>query len=310
MKYSFVIPCYNSSKTIGKVVDEINNKMLAMKEDNYEIILVNDSSKDNTRDVIFNLANNSHITAISLAKNCGQHAACLAGYRASSGKYVISLDDDGQTPADEVDILLNKIIEGYDVVFARYPSKKHSWFKNFGSKINDIMACQLINKPKDLYLSSYFVAKRFVIDTIVAYNNPYPYIGGLLLMTTNKLCNVDVHHRSREIGDSGYTFKKLISLWFNGFTSFSVKPLRISMFFGIIVALLGFILTIYSVIRKIQNPEIAQGWASTMSAITVIGGVILIVLGMIGEYIGRIYISINNFPQYVIKEFKKNKMED
>ncbi|MEG0408146.1 MAG: glycosyltransferase, partial [Bacilli bacterium] len=231
-------------------------------------------------------------------------------YRASSGKYVISLDDDGQTPADEVDILLNKIIEGYDVVFARYPSKKHSWFKNFGSKINDIMACQLINKPKDLYLSSYFVAKRFVIDTIVAYNNPYPYIGGLLLMTTNKLCNVDVHHRSREIGDSGYTFKKLISLWFNGFTSFSVKPLRISMFFGIIVALLGFILTIYSVIRKIQNPEIAQGWASTMSAITVIGGVILIVLGMIGEYIGRIYISINNFPQYVIKEFKKNKMED
>lgn len=307
MKYSFVIPCYNSSKTIGDVIVEIQNKMKTMNESNYEIILVNDSSTDETRDTIFKLAEQPEITAISLAKNFGQHAACLAGYKMASGDLIISLDDDGQTPADEVNLLINKINEGYDVVFASYQNKKHSTFKNFGSKVNDLMAQHLINKPKDLYLSSYFVAKKYVIDTILQYTNPYPYIGGLLLMTTNKMCNVAVHHRSREVGETGYTFKKLIKLWFNGFTSFSVKPLRISMFLGAVVAMFGFVLTLYSIIIKLQYPDIPQGWASTMSVITIIGGVILVVLGMIGEYIGRIYISLNNFPQYVIKESKNVK---
>ena len=305
MKYSFVIPCYNSSQSISLVVKEIQDKMLEMQETEYEIILVNDHSKDNTKEVIFSLADQPNIRAISLAKNSGQDAACLCGYKASKGDYVISLDDDGQNPANEVDKLINKLNEGYDVVIAHYPNKQHESWRNIGSKVNDIMEIEMLGKPKELYVGSYFIAKRFIIDQITQYTNPYPYIRGLLLSATDNIANVDVHHRSREFGTSQYTLKKLLGLWINGFTSFSVKPLRISTVIGGIIALLGFVMTLYAVIHKLLHPEISAGWASLMSVITLIGGMILLMLGMIGEYVGRIYISINHTPQYVIQE-KKN----
>jgi glycosyltransferase involved in cell wall biosynthesis len=302
VKYSFVIPCYNSEKTIGGVVREIQEKMKAMNESSFEIILVNDFSRDRTEDVIFKLAEQSNIRAISFAKNAGQDAACLAGYRASCGDYVISLDDDGQTPADEVDRLINKLNEGYDVVIAHYPNKQHSGFRNWGSGVNDKMEIDLLGKPKNLYVGSYFIARRFIIDQITRYQNPYPYIRGLLLSSTSRICNVDVDHRSRTVGQSQYTLSKLLKLWLNGFTSFSVKPLRISTFIGLIVALFGFIFMIYAIVHKLLHPEINAGWASLMAMMTMLGGVILFVLGMIGEYIGRVYISMNQLPQYVIRD--------
>ena len=150
MKYSFVIPCYNSSLSISHVVKEIQDKMLEMQETEYEIILVNDHSKDNTKEVIFGLADQPNIRAISLAKNSGQDAACLCGYKASTGDYVISLDDDGQNPANEVDKLIDKLNEGYDVVIAHYPNKQHESWRNIGSKINDIMEIEMLGKPKEL----------------------------------------------------------------------------------------------------------------------------------------------------------------
>jgi glycosyltransferase involved in cell wall biosynthesis len=304
VKYSFVIPCYNSEKTIGGVVREIQEKMKAMNESSFEIILVNDFSRDRTEDVIFKLAEQSNIRAISFAKNAGQDAACLAGYRASCGDYVISLDDDGQTPADEVDRLINKLNEGYDVVIAHYPNKQHSGFRNWGSGVNDKMEINLLGKPKNLYVGSYFIARRFIIDQITRYQNPYPYIRGLLLTSTSRICNVDVDHRSRTVGQSQYTLSKLLKLWLNGFTSFSIKPLRISTFIGLIIALFGFIFMIYAIVHKLLHPEINAGWASLMAMLTMLGGVILFVLGMIGEYIGRVYISMNQLPQYVIRDSK------
>ncbi len=304
MKYSFVIPCYNSALSVGNVVKEIQDKMAEMQEKDYEIILVNDHSKDDTRDVIFALAEDN-IRAIDLAKNSGQDSACLCGYRASKGDYVISLDDDGQNPANEVDKLIDKLAEGYDVVIAHYPDKHHAGWRNIGSRINDWMEIEMLGKPAALYVGSYFIARRFIIDQITQYPNPYPYIRGLLLSSTANIANVDVHHRSREIGKSQYTLKKLINLWINGFTSFSVKPLRVSTVIGAVIALLGFIMTIYAVIHKLRHPEISAGWASLMSVMTLLGGMILLMLGLIGEYIGRIYISLNHTPQYVIRE-KKN----
>lgn len=308
MKYSFVIPCYNSEKTIIDVVNEINNTMIK-KDDEYEIILINDYSCDKTNDVIFELAKNKNITALEMSRNFGQHAALLAGYKHVKGEYIISLDDDGQTPANEVYTLINKIDEGYDVVFASYPNKHHSIFRNLGSKINDIMACKLIDKPKDLYLSSYFIARRFVIDDIVKYTGPYPYVSGLLLRTSKSITNVEVNHRNRELGESGYTFKKLFKLWLNGFTAFSIKPLRISMLFGLMIAFFGFIMTCYVFINKMTNPSVPLGWTSTVATILVIGGAILMVLGMIGEYIGRIYITLNTSSQYIIREKRDHENE-
>jgi len=304
VKYSFVIPCYNSEKSIGSVVKEIQDKMHDMSESSYEIILVNDYSKDQTEQVIFRLAEQPMVKAITLAKNAGQDSACLAGYRASCGDFVISLDDDGQTPANEVDKLISKLNEGYDVVIAHYPNKHHSGFRNWGSRVNDHMECSLLNKPKNLYIGSYFIARRFVINSITQYTNPYPYIRGLLLSTTSRIANVDVHHRSRAVGTSQYTIRKLVKLWMNGFTSFSIKPLRISTMIGFLFALFGFIFAIYAVVRKITHPEISAGWASLMAMLSLLGGAILIVMGITGEYIGRMYISMNRIPQYVIKEVR------
>ncbi|WP_033152055.1 glycosyltransferase family 2 protein [Pseudobutyrivibrio ruminis] len=303
MKISFVIPCYGSENTLTIVVGEIKEKMKLMTQYEYEIILVNDCSPDGTLSVIRKLCReNDNIIGISHAKNFGQHAALMAGFNFVSGDVVVCLDDDGQTPASEVDKLLAKIEEGYDVVYAEYDNKQHSGFRNWGSHVNKKMTEVMLNKPKELYVSSYFAAKRYIIDEILKYKGAYPYVIGLVLRTTKSICNVPVNHRKRLEGESGYTLKKLLGLWMNGFTSFSIIPLRIASYSGSLIAFLGFIYAIYVIVRKIVDPTRMLGWSSTISVILILGGLILLVLGLIGEYVGRIFISINNSPQYVIKE--------
>jgi sugar transferase len=303
MKISFVIPCYCSKDTIEGVVDEIKVAMRGLDNYTYEIVLVNDCSPDTTMETIRSLCQkNKSILGIDMAKNFGQHAALMAGMRNSSGDIIVCLDDDGQTPANQVDRLLSKIEEGYDVVYARYPEKKHSKFRNMGSQVNKKMTEELLGKPKDLYISSYFAARRFVVNEMCRYENAYPYVIGLVLRTTKKICNVDVDHRERKVGNSGYSLSKLFALWVNGFTSFSVKPLRMATLCGIITAILGFLFAIWTIVNKLINTFVPVGWSSTISIMLLIGGMILFVLGMIGEYVGRIYICINNSPQYVIRE--------
>ena len=300
---SFVIPCYRSEQTIGGVVEEINSTMADLPQYTYEIILVNDASPDNTFETIRDLCQKQfNICGINLAKNFGQHAALMAGFHYMHGEIVVCLDDDGQTPANEVGKLLNGIEEGADVVYARYTTKQHSAFRNFGSKVNELMTRVMLGKPKELYISSYFAAKRFVVEEMTRYQNPYPYVIGLVLRSTKKIINVEVTHREREVGTSGYTIGKLLNLWFNGFTAFSVKPLRLATVMGIISACAGFLYGIYTVIKKFINPDVMVGFSALMAAIVFFGGLILLMLGIIGEYIGRIYISLNNSPQFVIRE--------
>ena len=300
---SFVIPCYRSAQTIGKVVDEIDATMKNLSTYDYEIVLVNDSSPDDTYQVICELCEQrGDICGINLARNFGQHAALMAGFRYAHGDITVCLDDDGQTPAAEVGKLLDKIEEGYDVVYAKYAQKQHSGFRNFGSKVNELMARLMLGKPKKLYLSSYFAARRFVVDEMLRYTNPYPYVIGLVLRTTKNIANVEVTHREREVGTSGYTIGKLFSLWFNGFTAFSIKPLRIATAMGCLAACAGFLYGIYTIIKKFVNPDVPVGFSAIMAAMVFLGGMVMLMLGLVGEYIGRIYISLNNSPQYVIKE--------
>ena len=302
-KLSFVIPCYRSEHTLPHVVAEISEKMKEMNRYEYEIILVNDCSPDNTMGTIRQLCReHSNIRGISLARNFGQHAALMAGLRHSSGDYVVCLDDDGQTPADEVDRLLDKLEEGYDAVYAKYVQKHHSAFRNLGSKVNELMARIMLEKPADLYVSSYFAVRRFVVEDMIRYENSYPYVIGLVLRATKNITNVIVNHRDREEGSSGYTLKKLLGLWFNGFTAFSVKPLRIATGIGGACAVVGFCYGIYTIIKRFIRPDVPMGFSSTMAALVFFGGMIMLMLGLIGEYIGRIYISLNNSPQYVIRE--------
>lgn len=301
-KISFVIPCYNSEKTIRGVVDEIISTVDS-RSDDYEIILVNDCSSDGVWNIIKEISyKNDKVKGISFAKNFGQHAALMAGYNKATGDIIVSLDDDGQTPANEVYSLIDKLDDKTDVVYASYKSKKHSIARNIGTSINNFMCERLLNKPKKLMITSFFVARKFIIDEVKKYQNSYSYIPGLVLRTTKNISSVPVNHRERESGKSGYNFIKLLALWMNGFTAFSVKPLRISSFIGIFTATVGFFFCIYILINKMVNPLTPIGWSSTIGVILLIGGMILFVLGMIGEYLGRVYISLNNSPQYVIKE--------
>ena len=302
-KISFVIPCYRSEKTLSLVVAEIQEKMKTLSQYEYNIFLVNDCSPDRTIDVIRRLCQeNKNISGIDFARNFGQHSALMAGLRHSDGDYVVCLDDDGQTPADEVDKLLLKLEEGYDAVYAKYDHKQHSAFRNFGSKVNERMARTMLGKPKELYVSSYFAVKRFVVEDMVKYENSYPYVIGLVLRATRNIANVPVNHREREVGVSGYTLGKLLGLWLNGFTAFSVKPLRIATAIGGFSACMGFLYGIYTVVKRFVNPDVPMGFSALMAALVFFGGMIMLMLGLIGEYIGRVYISLNNSPQYVIRE--------
>lgn len=308
-KISFCIPCYKSEETLPKVIEEINTTMDSLKDRySFEIILVNDCSPDGTFEVIEKLANEyDNITGVDLAKNFGQHSALMAGFHYVSGDILVCLDDDGQTPANEVDKLLASIEAGNDVVYAKYEHKKHSVFRNFGSFVNEKMAQFLLGKPKELYVSSYFAAKRFIVDEMLKYDKSYPYVIGLVLRSTKRIANVSVNHREREIGRSGYTIGKLLGLWMNGFTAFSVKPLRIATWIGISCSLLGFMYGIYTIIKKlVLGDGVVVGFSALMSAIMFIGGMILFMLGLLGEYIGRMYIGMNNAPQYVVRQVTGN----
>lgn len=300
---SFIIPCYRSEKTLPGVIAEIDATMEKLEKYTYEIILINDCSPDDTFGTIKKICSEkSYVKGISFAKNFGQHAGLMAGLRQSKGDYVVCLDDDGQTPADEVGKLLEKLEEGFDAVYAKYEHKQHSSFRNLGSKMNELMTRVMLGKPSWLYISSYFATKRFVVEDMIRYENSYPYVIGLVLRATKNITNVVVNHREREEGVSGYTMKKLLGLWFNGFTAFSVIPLRIATCVGAGSAGIGFLYGIYTVIKRLINPDVPMGFSAMMSALVFFGGMIMIMLGLIGEYIGRIYISMNNSPQYVIRE--------
>ena len=309
-KVSFVIPCYCSALTIEKVINEIQDAMAKLSAYTYEVILVNDCSPDNTFEVIEELCGKySNICGVNLAKNFGQHGALMAGFHQVTGDILVCLDDDGQTPADEVDKLLAEIENGQDVVYARYDHKKHSLFRNFGSWVNEKMAQFLLGKPKELFVSSYFAARRFIVDEMIKYENAYPYVIGLVLRTTKRISNVTVKHREREIGTSGYTLGKLLALWFNGFTAFSTKPLRIATVGGSVFAIIGFLYGIYTIIKKFVNPIVPLGYSALMSAIIFMGGMIMLILGLVGEYIGRMYICMNSAPQFVVRDLIPAKEE-
>lgn len=303
---SFIIPCYNSTHTIRAVVEEITEMMnQKMQKYNYEIILVNDCSPDGTTyDVIKSIAmDDAHIKGINLARNFGQPSAVMAGMNYAKGDYVVCGDDDGQTPFSEFPKLFAKITEGYDAVEAKFSQReKRSLFRKFGTKMNETMATWLINKPKGIVLTTYWVVRKFVADEMIKYQNSYPYLGGLMMRATQNVCNVEFVHRKRLKGESGYNLKKMMELWLSGFTSFSVKPLRITAFLGAIVAILGFLAGVIIIIRKIINPSILAGYSSLLAVIFVLFGILFILLGMVGEYVGRIYMALNNTPQYIIKD--------
>ena len=302
-KISITIPCYRSQDTIGKLVGEIADIMKEHKDYDYEIILVNDCSPDDTFTVISDLARkDSHIVACDLSKNFGESSALMAAYSKVSGDYVVRMDDDGEHNPKYLFDLINKLEEGYDYVCAEFKEYHHSLYKRIGSKFNYWFLTKMMDVPKGSIMSSYNVTRRYVIDEIRKYNNPKPYIDGMVWAITTRTASIPIEHGYRYGGESGYDLRKSISLWLNGVTSFSIKPLRLASIFGFIFAFTGFVVGIVVTIDKLLHPEISAGWTSLFATLLFIGGFIMILLGMIGEYVGRGYLIDNHIPQYVIRE--------
>jgi glycosyltransferase involved in cell wall biosynthesis len=300
---SIVIPVYNAEKTIGRLVKGLIDSLSPRYR--LEIILVNDNSRDNSEAECISVYEEfkEKVKFYSLSKNVGEHAAVMAGLNKATSDYVVIMDDDFQNPISEVFALVDKAAaNGFDVVYSYYKEKKHSPLRNAGSWFNDKVANIMLGKPKDLYLSSFKILNRFLVREIIKYQSPFPYIDGLILQATDNIGRIEVEHHERLENRSGYTMKKLISLWMNMFTNFSILPLRASTVLGFIFSLCGIGLGLYTVVEKFSNPHLPVGFASLIFAISVFAGVQLISLGVIGEYVGRVFLSLNKKPQYTIRK--------
>ncbi|MBN1981633.1 MAG: glycosyltransferase family 2 protein [Chitinivibrionales bacterium] len=301
-RVSIVIPVYNGEKTIAPLTDLLVENLAALYD--LEIVLVNDCSPDDSERVC--IACHRKYPAIvkfySLAKNVGEHNAVMAGLNKSRGAYVVIMDDDFQNPVGEVvNMVAYARQNSFDVVYSVYEKKMHSLFRNLASAFNDSVATIMLKKPKDLYLSSFKVLNRFIVDEIIGYNMPYPYIDGLILRTTSNIGTLKVEHQRRREGSSGYTLKKLLTLWMNMFTNFSILPLRIAMLAGFICAIAGFGIGLDALIEKFTNPDLPIGYSLVLFSITFFAGIQLIAIGMVGEYLGRMFLSHNKQPQYSIR---------
>jgi glycosyltransferase involved in cell wall biosynthesis len=300
LEISVVIPVYGSAAVLPELVNQLE---LALCETarSFEIILVCDCSPDNSWEVIKNLTpSHPAVVGILLRKNVGQHNAIMAGLSQALGHVIITMDDDLQHSPNDIATLLAEIEKGNDVVYADFINRNHARWKILGSRVNDSVAQFLLGKPKGLYLSPYRAFKSEIKDAILKYRGPFVYLDGLIIATTKKIVSVRVKHHGRFAGESGYGLKKSISLWMKMATNFSIFPLRLTSFVGFIVSGLGFLFALLLVIQKFTLDLMPIGWSSIIVTLLFLGGLQLLAIGVVGEYLGRVLMTLNSAPQFVV----------
>jgi undecaprenyl-phosphate 4-deoxy-4-formamido-L-arabinose transferase len=302
LEISIVVPVYGSEVILPELVRQVA-AVMDQQQWTYEVIFVCDQSPDNSWRVICELQRqNASVRGILLRINAGQHNALMAGLNEARGRIIVTMDDDLQHSPADIPSLVEGIKVGYDVVYARFTNRRHPLWKIMGSRINDMVARFLVKKPRDLYLSPFRAMQAGVRDEIQRYTGPFVYVDGLILCATRNIHSVDVEHHARSAGNSRYGFRKSFSLWLKMATSFSIAPLRLTSVVGVAVALLGFLFALYLVIERLTMDVMPTGWASLIVTILIMGGAQLIALGLLGEYLGRMFLTINARPQYVIAQ--------
>lgn len=300
-RVSFVIPCYNSSDSIEGVVESILKYTDGLYEP--EVILSNDGSHDDTWEVIIRLCKrDSRIIGINLSKNFGQQSARMAAVNHVTGDYTIFMDDDGQHDPRFIQRFIEELENGKDIVYADFINVKQSWWRKAGSSFRAFSARFFEGIPSWLHPTAYFAVRRFLIEGLKKYPSPTPSVFGYLLKSSQNIGTVSLEQRPRKIGKSGYSFGKLVGTWLNEMIGFSIIPLRVSSILGMISSALGMVALFFIVIRKVIDPTIAAGYTSIMAVILIFSGIILVVMGILGEYIGRMFMTINMTPQYMIRE--------
>lgn len=302
MLVSVVIPCYNSEKTIGRMVEMVMHEFESFHGYECEFVLVNDYSGDDTFGEIKKLGEKyKNVHGINLLRNFGQHNALMCAMNFASGDLILGMDDDLQTHPSQIYLLLNKMKEGYDIVYGIYKKHKNGPMKNLSSWFNKKSSQILLDRPKNIQSSNFWLINRVVCNEVIKFKNYNPYVDGIFYRTSHNIGNVTVEHHKREVGTSNYTFSKMLRLWM-AYLNFSVVPLRMAAILGGVTAGIGFVAGIVTVIRKLIHPAITVGWASIVSIMLIFFGLVLLVLGIIGEYIGKLVLSVNNAPQYIVRE--------
>ena len=304
---SVVVPVYKGAATISTLVAALSE---LKPFGGLEVVLVNDGSPDQTAEVCHALLRTATvpITYIEHARNFGEHNAVMTGLRYAQGAYVVTMDDDLQNPAGEVIRLYEHArLGGWDVVYAKYAEKRHAAWRNLGSRFANRVADMMLDKPKGLYMSSFRCMSSLVVRAVTRYRGPYPYVDGLVMQATRSITSIEVHHLARTEGRSSYTFRRLVGLWLNLATNFSLAPLRIAVFSGAAMALVGTLGAIEVVIEALVTPNRPSGWASTMVVILLVGGVQSMILGVVGEYVGRTFLSTNGNPQATVRRIEHSE---
>uniref|UniRef100_I2Q449 Glycosyl transferase n=1 Tax=Desulfovibrio sp. U5L TaxID=596152 RepID=I2Q449_9BACT len=299
---TIVIPVYNAEASIGRLVDTL---LAAPPVADTDIVLVNDGSRDGSDRACRDCCDRfpGRVTYLRLARNFGEHNAVMAGLGRAGGDYVVIMDDDFQNPPSEAARLLDTAVAGgYDVVYAAFREKRHGWLRNRGSRFNDKVATWLLGKPPQLYLSSFKCLSRFLVDRITEYAGPSPYVDGLILRVTDNIGQVEVEHCDRESGQSGYTLWKLVRLWLTMFVNFSVAPLRCSAVLGLAIGGFGLLMGIWSLLEKLFDVAVPTGWTTLYVTVVIFSGIQLVMLGLLGEYVGRGLLEANKAPQFVVRE--------
>jgi len=299
--FSLIVPIYRSEETIDRLVtrlEEINHPSP------WQVIFVDDGSPDASFNVLQKRLQHSSLAALLIrhTRNFGEHQAVMTGYRHAEGEFFINMDDDLQNPPEEALRLLEHA-QRYelDVVYGNYIEKKHNLFRNLGSAFANYTARLLLDLPNSFYLSSFRCISRLIGEKITLVQSPYVYIDGLLSQSTNRIGSLDVMHDPRDSGSSNYNLRRLIRLWLVILTSFSLMPLRMATIVGIGAAAGGAVSLIYILISSAFGKVEVAGWSSVISSILFFGGIQCLLLGLLGEYIGRIYLTVYGKPQSHIR---------
>lgn len=308
---SILIPVYKNDGGLDELVKRIGTSMAnSAYASNFELILVDDCSPDNSWEVIQRLAKeHAFVQGATLSRNFGQHNAIMAGLNLVSGQYVVLMDDDLQHPPEAIPNMVQELVAGADVCYTRYANRQHAAWKIAGSRFNDLMASWLLSKPKGLYLSSFKALKRGMVDQIRSHEGPFAYLDGLILDITRRIATVEIQHGTRAYGEGNYSLKKSISLWLRMVTGTSIVPLRMVTLMGALIALLGFFGAVFIVISNYLYPAESKGWASIIVTILLVSGFQTLFIGVLGEYLGRIHLRLNNKPQYLFRYTTKSDAE-
>lgn len=289
---SVVIPVFNSEANLVPLCDRIREALAALS---FEVILVDDRSRDGSWEVIRGIASRSpEVAGIRLRKNSGQDNAIMAGLRSARGHYVVIMDDDLQHSPADIPALHRECAKGFDVCYAKFTVKRQAAWKNAGSWLNGKAAELLIGKPPGIYLSPFKVVARGVVREIVRYRGPFPYVDGLIFMVTANITQLEgFAHHERQAGQSNYTLWRSVKVFLKLATNFSALPLRAATVLGFACALLGFVLTAYFLGEYLVTEKAPEGWTSLVLINLFFFGVTLIAIGLVGEYVGRLFVHAN-----------------